>query len=194
MSTVHSKNRNINSTVQHENIESLAANNEWLNSVIQHKNFNIKKIIDNGSVKAYLYITLPESSKKIKVTVWKKAYIAERLTPWMNFKDQRIMPLLNLETIDNLNAVLSYTLPVKCSLQKKVQNQEFRNHNKAMERIIKYLKEVTEFLRYIQETGYAFLNLQESDICILHDDTLTIENFNCLTAINIPQEGSSIIR
>lgn len=194
MSTVHSKSKNNNSHVKNQAIEYNAVKNTWLNAVIEQKKFNITKIVDDCYVRAYLSVKLPESSKKITVTVWKEDYIGSRLTPWINFKNKNIMPLLRSETISNLNAVLTYTIPGQCSLQGRINSEEFRHSNKALNKIMMSVLEIADGLKYLHKMGYAHMNIKASAITIVHDDTIKIDNFQFLSPINTAQRGTSITR
>lgn len=190
MGTINPKNKNDGTKVQNQ---QNVLKNAWLNAVIEHKKFNITKIDDNCFVRGYLHVKLPESSKEVTVTVWKDDYIEHRLSPWMNFKKNHVMPLLYSETIPNLNAVLTYTISGQCSLEEKMNSPEFRHDNKALGNIMISIMEVTDGMKYLHKMGYAHLNLKASAVTILKDDILNIDNFQFLNPINT-QVGTSIIR
>lgn len=191
MGTMNPKNINNDTKIQNQQNDG---KNTWLKAVIEHKEFKITKIVDNCFVRAFLYITLPESLKEVTVTVWKDDYIGHRLSPWMNFQNKHVMTLLHSENIPNLNAVLTYTISGQFSLQERVNCEEFRHHNKALEKIMISLMEVTNGLRYVHKMGYAHMNIKASEITILKDDTIKIGNFQFLNPINSAQQGTSIIR
>lgn len=158
--------------------------NSWLDAVVKKKGFDVIEIVDIGIVRASLIIKLPQSSNKIAVYVWRDEYIKNFLSPWKNFQNKHISPLLYSEAIKELNAVVIYTISECSTLQEEADSKEIRKDKRALSKILVWLTEATEALAYIHNKGYAVMNINSSNISMFEDDGIKLDKLHFLNPIN----------
>lgn len=181
---MYSNNANITTNLHYNSTENSVVQNSWIDDVMKKKRFNIIDIIEKGIVRANFTVRLPQSSNEISVTIWKKDYIEDRLSPWKKFDNKNVIPLLYTETLTDLNAELSYTIPPYCNLHKIINSEEFRARENAMRKIMVYLIEATQGLCYIQEQGYNHLNVKSSSFALFKDGNIKVDQLHFLNPIN----------
>lgn len=176
-----SKNKNIKSKIQIQNIEKRSIDYHCLNKIIQEKGYDVIKLHDESSS---ITIKLPESGKSITVKVCKEDYIKDSLTAWKEFNHVNIIPVLKTEKLTDFNEVLIYTISEKNNLIEKINSEVIKYDKKALATILFWITEITNGLMYLHKQGYAYMNMQESSIRMCNDGIIKIDDLNFLTPIN----------
>lgn len=156
---------------------------KFLNSVIDEKSFDVSEILECGYFGGSVIVKNNDKYAEMKVRILKKEYVGGKETEWKQFNHRHLLPLLELEYMQNKDSYLFYSSVEKITLEEKIKDKLFRKDPQALWRLVYWLEGIADAVQYLHSNGYALMNLQAKNMIITKDDVVKISEFHHLSSI-----------
>lgn len=157
---------------------------KFLDSVIDEKSFDVSKIIESGYFGGSIIVKNNDKDAEMKVRILKQEYVGEKEREWKIFNHRNLMPLMELEYLQNKNSYLFYSSVEEVTLEAKMKDKLFRKDPHALWKLVYWLEEIADAVQYLHSNGYAHMNLQAKNMIVTKDDVIQISDFHHLSSIN----------
>lgn len=184
MNLICCKNRKKVETHQSPIIHPKVGYIKYLDSVIQEKSFDVTEITEYGYFGGTVILKQNETRGNVKVRIVREGYLGEKESEWRSLKHLNILPLLKMEYLQKNDSYLFYSPLEETTLQKKVEEKEFRKDPEALLKMITWLKEIADAVQYLHSIGYAHLNIQANSMIITEANVLQIADFHYVNLTN----------
>lgn len=164
------QNSTLKSKIDHQNI--------LIDKVLEKKKFHLYSVAEFGKFGPTINVKYPPMEKEYSVKILTTDNIGKEELEWYKLYNESIISLIHIEFVEKMDVFLFYAEDWDYTLTEIYQNNFLKNSTDGMGRVIKWMKEITEGIKYMHLKNLYHLNISTENIVITEKDQAKIANFH----------------
>lgn len=164
------QNSTLKSKIDHQN--------NVIDKVLEKKRFHLYSITEFGIFGPTINVKYPPMKNEYSVKILTQDNIGKEELEWYKLYNENIISLIHIEFVEKIDVFLFYSEDWDYTLKEINQNSFLKNSTDGMCRVIKWIKEIAEGIKYMHRKNFYHLNICTENIVITDKDQAKIRNFH----------------